>query len=284
MEVKQNELLSKYTTFRMGGVAKEMFFPEDTNDLGKLFNDNSEAFDYVIGGGSNLLINDKKEYEKVICLRKLNNQVEYLGKGRYYIGASIRLQKAIKEINKDGYGGIEYLYSVPGLVGGAIYMNAGRGAQYNKSISDYIVSVDIFINGNIKKMPREECGFKYRHSIFQTMPRVIILGAEFLFPEISQEEAQKRIEERLDLCRKVQDMSAPNFGTVFCHSNRYIMRIVRKIGMGYKDGCSFSRKTQSWMLKGENGSFEQAINLLNRVEKIHFILGLRIEREVKVWE
>lgn len=283
MKIKENEALSKYTTFRMGGITKKMYFPESVEELSALIKNNKAIINYVIGGGSNLLINDKKEFDEVLCLRNFNLRFDNLQNGRYYIGASIRLQKVIKTINDDGYGGIEYLYSVPGLIGGAIYMNAGRGKKHNKCISDYIQSVDVLINGEVKTIPKNECEFAYRTSKFQSMKGCIILGAHFEFLVAPQEETSARVKERIDYCKNVQDMSGPNFGTVFCESNKYIMAIVRKINLGYKNGCRFSSKTRNWMIHGEDGTFNQAISLLNKVKKMHKLVGKRCRAEVRIW-
>lgn len=284
MKIKENEPLSKYTTFKMGGIAKKMYFPENVSELVSLAAEDNNILNYAIGGGSNLLINDKRIFDKVLCLRYFNKELKSLGNGRYYVGASVRLQKVIKKINEDGYGGIEYLFSVPGLVGGAVYMNAGRGRKHNKCISDYIQSVDVLIDGNIKTVQKKDCGFAYRSSAFQSMASCIITGALFEFPDMPAEETAAKIQERIDLCRHVQDMSAPNYGTVFSDSNRYIMAFVQRIHLGYKNGCSFSAKTKNWMLHGKEGTFEQAANLLNKVKIWHKIFHLKCKTEVRIWK
>ena len=56
-------------------------------------------------------------------------------------GASVRIQSLLEKIKEFSLGGIEYLASVPSSVGGAVYMNAGRGRKIKRSISDYIESV-----------------------------------------------------------------------------------------------------------------------------------------------
>lgn len=40
MITKYDELLKNYTTFRMGGVAETMYFPENTEDLQLLYDNN----------------------------------------------------------------------------------------------------------------------------------------------------------------------------------------------------------------------------------------------------
>ena len=79
-------------------------------------------------------------------------------------------------------------------------------------------------------------------------------------------------------------MSAPNFGTVFCESNKYIMTLVKKLRLGYQNGCAFSGKTSNWMLRGKEGTFEQAMKLLNKVQKWHRMFGRNCRTEVEIWE
>ena len=283
MMIKENEPLEKYTTFRMGGNAKKMYFPETVDELCDLIKSDDNILSHVIGGGSNILINDQKEYEHVLCLKNFNKKMVAFGNGHYYVGSSVSLQKLIKTIQTDGYGGIEYLFSVPGLTGGAIYMNAGRGKKYGKCISDYLTEVEVLRHGEICRIDKTSCCFSYRTSIFQNMPDCIILGAKFKFPQVSRKESEMRIQERIHLCKKNQDMTSPNFGTVFCESNKYIMAFVKKFHPGYKNGCTFSAKTANWMLRGKNGTFEQAISLLNKVRRWHCLFGQKCRTEVRIW-
>lgn len=284
MKIKENEPLSKYTTFKMGGIAKKMYFPETEEELLTLVKENEGVLQHIIGGGSNLLINDEKVFGEVLCLKSFNTRFDNYQNGEYYIGASVRLQKVINTIHEDGYGGIEYLYSVPGLIGGAIYMNAGRGKKYNECISDYIQSVDVLIDGKRETLPKGDCGFSHRTSKLQTIPGCVVIGAYFQFPVMSKEESAKRIQERIELCKKVQDMSAPNFGTVFCEANKYIMALVKVLHFGYVDGCIFSGQTANWMLHNKRGTFVQALRLINRVKKWHKIFRQNCKVEVKMWE
>lgn len=284
MKIKENQPLSQYTTFRMGGNAKIMYFPESVDELKFLIAEKKGILAYVIGGGSNLLINDKRDFNEVLCLREFNTKIENRGNGIYYLGASVRIQKVIKIINKEGFGGIEYLFSVPGLIGGAIYMNAGRGKKHNKCISDYILSVEVYKDGTVTTVNKEECSFDYRTSVFQSMKDCIIIGGLFKFPEMPMEESAAHIQERTEFCKNNQDMSAPNFGTVFSESNKYIMSVVRAIHIGYKNGCAYSTKTKNWMLHGQEGTFEQAMALLNKVNILHKIFGQKCNTEVKIWE
>ena len=279
MIVKNNVDLSKYTTFKMCGTAKKMYIPESEDELVDLIN--TLHPEYFLGGGSNLLINERL-FECVVNLRKFSDEIKNLGNGRFIVGASVRLQKLIKSVNELGYGGIEYLYSVPGLVGGAITMNAGRGAAYKKSIADYILSVKVYHEGKILWINKQDCGFGYRHSIFLNS-NYIILSAEFCFEKIDSDEAKKLCVERINLCKKMQDNSLPNFGTVFCVSDPRIMKLMMTFLFRKQGHVRFSKKTPNWILN-DSGRFQDAIRLLRRVQNIHKILKKECRTEVVIWK
>lgn len=280
MILLENVELSKYTTIRIGGIAKKMLIPENVDELTELLQ--KQSIRYMIGGGSNLLINNR-EFEEVVNLREFNKKIKRLENGRFQVGASVRLQELIKTINSYGYGGIEYLYSVPGLVGGAVVMNAGRGKQYNKCISDYIVKITVLRDGKIVELVKEECEFSYRNSIFKNNSKYIILSVEFLFSEQLSEEGERLIKERITLCKNVQDNSAPNFGSVFMESNNRIMKFVKLLGIRSND-ISFSKKTANWILNRNNGTYEDVIKVMKRVELLHRLFGKKCKTEVIKWE
>ncbi len=277
MKCVENQKLDKYTTVRIGGIAKRLMTPESVEELAGLIREEKPSF--FIGGGSNLLIADR-EFDLVVDLKQFNTGFVDKGDGVFEVGASVRLQQLINQINEKGYGGIEYLYSVPGLVGGAVVMNAGRGKKYNQTISDYIISVDILRDGAPMTLNKEACGFAHRESVFKNSGD-IVTGCTFRFPQMSNEESERRKKERIELCKKVQDASKPNFGSVFCESNPRIMEYSRKRKIGGK--VHFSGKTANWIIN-EGGSFEDALSAIRRVEFLHRLFFRKCRREVIVWE
>lgn len=294
MKVLNNEPLSGYTTFGLGGVCKNMFFPQSKKELVELALEKENC--KILGGGSNLLINDAAEFDDVICLREFSDELYVDENGNVTASAAVRLQKLINFINDNGMGGIEYLFSVPGLVGGAIYMNAGRGKSFNCAISDHIITVEALCvkdnsfgkRGEIVELSAADCGFTYRSSVFHKN-EFVILSAVFKFPEMSKEESEKLKRERIELCKRKQDNSASNFGSVFCESNPKIMSMVKKLKLGNKNGIHYSGKTNNWLLNpngknAEKGSFDKTCALIKKVEKIHKIFGKRCKPEVIIWK
>lgn len=280
MQVKEDEDLSLYTTIRIGGKCNKLYFPETSEELKELLMHYPDT--RILGAGSNLLINDRKEFDRIICLRHfLKNEITLL-KDSVYVGAGVRLQQFIKVINENGYGGIEYLFSVPGLIGGAIYMNAGRGKGANEAISDYLVSVDVIENGKIVTYSKDECLFGYRFSVFQNK-QCVIISAIFRFDEIDPEEGVSRQKQRISLSRENQDNSFPNLGTTFCKCEPNILKMILKLSSRNEQGVHFSRKCANWLQNRGQGTFDEAINRIALVEKIHKIFGKECRCEYTIW-
>lgn len=279
MIIFENEDLSKHTTIKIGGTARRFLIPENRKELIEVIN--SEHPFYFIGGGSNLLINDRV-FDLVVSLKMFDTSICLESDGVYRVGASARLQMLIKRINDDGFGGIEYLCNVPGLVGGAVAMNAGTGKKRNKSISDYIISVEVIKDGKIVTLEREECEFSYRDSFFKRHADAIVASVLFRFPPISLEESSRAKEEKMKYYKEKQDPSYPNFGSVFREANYYILLVVKKLKIGGK--VHFSGKTVNWMLNDKHGTYRDAVTAIRKVEILHKLMGQKSVREVITWE
>lgn len=284
IEVLYNEDMSKYTTVKIGGIASKMFFPKDVEELTSIIKAHPKS--KILGGGSNLLIANRR-FDDVINLRSFDASIIDLGDGHFIVGAAVRNQKLITQINENGYGGIEYLYSVPGMIGGAIVMNAGSGKDTGKSISDYVIAVNILDkDGTQKKLNAKECNFSHRDSIFRkNLGKFIVTSVEFRFDQIAPEEGKKRRNERIGFCKRTQDNTAPNFGSVFLNFNYKIMRLVQKIGLGNSHEVHFSKKSANWILNsGSSNNFDDAKRLIQKVQRIHKVLRKNCEVEVIMWE
>ena len=280
MKIETNVSLSSLTTFKMGGNVKKLYIPECEDELIDLLAEIPSPH-YIIGGGSNLLINDKKEFDAVISLGSFDKRIELQKDGSYYVGASVRLQKLIKEINENGYGGIEYLFSVPGFVGGAIVMNAGRGNSTDE-IGKRVIKVKAIVNGEVCEISRADCKFTRRSSIFKNSD-MLVLGGYFQFEKGEPSFFKELCKQRISYVKETQDNSLPNFGTVFYKSNYKLMKVIRFFSKRKSDKVFFSNKTTNWMLNN-GGTFEEAIRKIEQVKKLHRLIRKPCETEVIIWE
>ena len=280
---RENELLAEHTTIRIGGRAEKFYIPENESELRQILIKHQNAG--IISGGSNLLINDRKVFPAVVSMEKCCVELIWNADGSVYAGSSVRAQQLIRTLNQWGLGGIEYLYSLPAMVGGMVFMNAGRGGD-KKSIADHIISVRYMTrDGDIAELPAEDCHFEYRKSLFQDKDWVI-LGALFRFEPIDTIASEQRIAEQMERCRLNQDRRFPNFGSLFGRSNQKIMVYLQKHAKsenGRKSAC-LSSKSSNWVINRGEGTFSEVKRIIKKVRLLHKIAGQQCEIEVRIWE
>ncbi|AGB33676.1 UDP-N-acetylenolpyruvoylglucosamine reductase [Natrinema pellirubrum DSM 15624] len=211
---RTTEPLAEYTWLKIGGPA-EIAVPESKEELVQLLREcHTENRAYrLLGNGSNLLVSDDRINELIIKNTVACTDRQFDG-NVVSAGASVMVPQFINECIQHELGGYEYLYSVPGTIGGAIYMNAGRGAAHDKTISDYLVSVEVFSDGDTTEIPVDDLNFDHRYSSFQEHDDWVILSATFELPSQSQEEGREKAQQRMEKVNE-RDRSTPNAGSVF---------------------------------------------------------------------
>ena len=148
MKLQKNVKLSTKTTFHVGGYAKNFYIPESEKELIDIVTElyEKEEMIYLLSGGSNLLINDQRQFESVISMKDACTELVNIGNGSFYIGASNRIQRVITFVNEYGYGGFEELIGLPAMFGGIVCMNAGIGGENSTlfTISEFIKYVKVY--------------------------------------------------------------------------------------------------------------------------------------------
>jgi UDP-N-acetylmuramate dehydrogenase len=182
-------------------------------------------------------------------------------------------------MNKLGYGGYEKLISVPAQLGGAIYMNAGVSPC---SISDYIARIEIFHNGKIDWLIKEECCFSRRYSIFH-QNNFVILGAEFSMPKQDVVFSKQKIKNRWLSVKQSQDKKYPNFGSVFKICNSRIMWLLKILHPGF-GGAEYSKKTINWIVNKNNASYKNIRMCILLAVFLHKIFFRKIMPEIIEWK
>ena len=158
-------LMSKYTWFGVGGPADVMFHPEDEEDLGyflKMMPYNLPVC--VIGGGSNLLVRDGGITGVVIRLdTKYFRQIKISG-NEITCFAGVRNADLKKVMLEHELGGLEFLCSIPGVIGGSVKTNAGC---FGRCVKDVIARATI-VNGRGEKetVTVDDLMLSYRNSLF----------------------------------------------------------------------------------------------------------------------
>lgn len=169
-DIKEGELLSKHTTFRIGGPAKWFYEARNNQDLVKALEISEKLkVDYfVLGGGSNILVSDQG-LDKFVIKQSNNN---FAIDGEKVICESGALVVDVLEATlKAGLVGWAWAAGLPGTIGGAIRGNAGA---YGEGMGDIVTEVEVWLDGKVQKFSNQDMKFKYRHSIAKEKNMVIL--------------------------------------------------------------------------------------------------------------
>ncbi|PIT88113.1 MAG: UDP-N-acetylenolpyruvoylglucosamine reductase [Candidatus Magasanikbacteria bacterium CG10_big_fil_rev_8_21_14_0_10_36_32] len=169
--VKTNVLLSRHTTFKIGGPAEFLVTVDDNDKLaGLLVFLQAEGVEYfVLGGGSNVLFPDDGLRGVVV---KISSGKMRVDDQIIEADAGVSLTDAVNLATKNSLSGLEWAAGIPGTIGGAVRGNSGAMGQ---CMSDSIVKVLVWQDGEIKEFLKEECGFCYRGSLFKDTAGMVVL-------------------------------------------------------------------------------------------------------------
>lgn len=209
----KNAPLAKHTWFGVGGPAEVLYIPKDIDDL-KFF---IEKKPYnipltVIGGGSNLLIRDggvpgvviklDSPFFKQHTINKDNSITCYAGM------KNVELKKIILD---NELGGLEFICSIPGAIGGCVKTNAGC---FGSEVKDVIVKADIINEfGEIKTVGVNDLKLGYRTSLFPD--DWIILSITFKTLPDTKDNIAKKIQSQKEYRMQSQPLKVKTAGSTF---------------------------------------------------------------------
>jgi UDP-N-acetylmuramate dehydrogenase len=178
--------LAPYTTFRIGGPAR--YFCEITKESGLIeavkFASQHNLHIFVLGGGSNLLVSDSG-FDGLVLHIAIDSPIQTTPNGSlldYNVTAGTDWDAFVVQVCEQGISGVECLAGIPGSVGGTPVQNVGA---YGQEVADTIVNVRVFDleTDAFVDLPRDQCGFAYRRSIFNSTcrNRYIVTAVTFRF-------------------------------------------------------------------------------------------------------
>ncbi len=266
MVTLNEERLSDHTTLKIGGPAQRFYLPETREELIQTVRScAAERVPYfILGCGSNVLFPDRGVKGAVIKNTESCREISRSG-NFVSAGASVRLKDLVDFCVKNDLYGMEYLYPVPATVGGAVFMNAGRGEVQGLSISDHITGVEVFDGRKVNILSKEQCGFRYRYSVFHGKKKWVILSAVFKLPDQPSEKGLCEIEKRMAFVQKKQDLEYPTAGTVF---KKYFKDLPEL--KGYRIGnAQFSAKAPGWIINRDGATYSDVLRLIRYARFCH---------------
>ena len=281
-DIKTDEILSKYTTFRVGGPAKVFLTIHSEEELRNIFlalkKQNLPYF--VLGNGSNLLVSDEGYEGVILYLGEEFQDVEVIGT-QIRAKAAALLGKVARMAMEEGLAGLEFAAGIPGSLGGGVVMNAGA---YGGELSQVITKVRAMNpDGEVITLEKEELLLGYRTSIFKTKPFVILE----IFMELQKgdkEEIQGKMKEYTKARVEKQPLEYPSAGSTFKRPEGYFAgKLIMDAGLrGYRVGdAQVSEKHCGFVINRGNATAGEIKTLMSDVaKKVKEEFGVDLEAEV----
>ncbi len=263
--VEDNASLINYNTYKIKSSTRYLARPTNINELTNLVNyltSNNIKY-YILGKGSNVILSDSLYDGCIISLEHLDKiEIDDEVVTAY---AGVTLGILIQEVMQHNLSGFEYLFGIPGTLGGALYGNAGA---YNHTIYDNLVSVDILKDGNIYTLKKEDIKYSYRYTEFKENKDIIIKATFKLLKKDNKgtNEVIKEIREK----RSKLPLEYPNAGSVFKNPlNDYAGRLIEEAGLkGYQiGGAKVSEKHANFIVNTGNMTSNDLKSLINYIKK-----------------
>jgi UDP-N-acetylmuramate dehydrogenase len=175
----ENEPLARYNTWRIGGPARYLALPADSEDVVRaleLAQDRGLPW-VVLGLGSNVLVKDGGFPGVVIRMGKGLDRFEMKG-ATAIVGGGMPTPILARRTAEAGFAGVERFIGIPGTVGGGIFMNAGcHGAEFSEVVTEVTVMDP---RGKVKQLSRKQISFKYRATNLEgiVLEAKLVLGEE----------------------------------------------------------------------------------------------------------
>ena len=282
--IKEDESLSKYTTFKIGGPARvliEAKSDEEVLKLVRLFDEMKEDY-LIIGNGSNLLITDAGIERPVIVLDKNFSNITMIDEVTLYAEAGASLKSLANKALDLGLGGLEAISGIPGTVGGAVYMNAGA---YGSEIKDVVTKIRYIKDDSIAELDASEANFAHRRSIFQDKG-YIILGAYFKLVKKDKKDIEEEQRDYTQRRKDKQPLEYPSAGSVFKRpEGYYASKLIEDAGLKgiAVGGAMVSKKHSGFIINTGSASFDDVVTLIEKVKAIVLEkFAVSLEEEIRI--
>ncbi len=278
--------LKKSNWFNIGGKTKAYFKPESLNELISFLREFGKTEKYfVLGAGSNILINDGVFNGVVIKLGKNFSNISLLPNKTIVAGSATTDKNLSSFASENNIGGLEFLSCIPGTVGGGLKMNSGC---FKKEFKDILVSVQaIDRNGEIITIEASKINFSYRENDLDK--NLIFLSGSFK----GECKEKKKIQEYIKIIKSKKDYTQPTkiktggstFKNPIKQTNEKVWELIKKsVPLDTKFGdAEISKKHCNFFVNKNNATFKDMKNLIEFVKKnVKLKTGINIETEIEI--
>ena len=286
LRVARDEPMSRHTSFRIGGPARRMAFPDRAEQLAALldFAGRCGARPLVIGNGTNLLAADQGLDRLVVHTAGLSRVEEGEEPCTVLAEAGASLARAAEFACRRGLSGLEFAHGIPGSVGGAVCMNAGA---YGGEMRQVLRGAEVLLPGEgVRFLPVEELRLGYRRSILTDRPGAVVLSAVFALTLGDQPAIRERMRELMERRRASQPLDLPSAGSTFKRPAGYFAgTLIDRCGLKglTVGGAQVSEKHAGFVVNRGGATCADVTELIRRVrERVYAKTGVTLEPEVKI--
>ena len=285
-----NQPLAPFTWLRVGGPAQVLYTPADTEDLAYFLKNLPEGVPLtIIGLASNMIIRDGGIAGVVIRLQpKVFGQVEVLEGARIRAGAMAADRTVGLKAAEAGIGGLEFLFGIPGSIGGALRMNAGTRSNTNPEIEGetrerFVSATAVTRAGEIVTLSAEDMKFEYRASrVAEGTVFTEVLLQGFVKPAEAVQETNRKVQEHRE---RDQETKVRTAGSTFKNPPGHSSwKLIDAAGCrGLRVGQVRMSEKHANFLVAEEGATAAEIEALGELvrARVKATSGVELEWEVK---
>lgn len=281
----QNEPMAKHTTFKIGGNASLVVYPESETQISEFVKAAKQAGIRLItiGNGSNLLVDDDGIDACVMILDEHFSDIKLIDEETIYASAGAMLIKVCRFAYENGLSGLEFAYGIPGTCGGGAFMNAGA---YGGEMKDVLVKCShIDKDGNIGCLENDDLKLSYRHSAYYDND-CIITGLYLKLKKGDKAEIKEKMDDLISRRRNKQPLEFPSAGSTFKRPEGYFAgALIEDCGLRGRSvgGAQVSEKHCGFVINKGGATCRDVLELCKICsDTVYDKKGVKLEMEIRV--
>ena len=281
-EIRQNEPMSRHTSWRVGGPAEVFFKPAGLDDLAAFLRDlHKDVPVFWFGLGSNLLVRDGGLPGVVIATAGVFNKLERSGEHQVRAGSSVPCTQLARQCIRWDLGPSEFFAGIPGAVGGALAMNAGAHGGETWERVRSVTTIDR--KGEVRQ--RTPGDFKVAYRSVSGPANEWFVEAEFAFdPDIRP--SMDTLKTMLARRKNTQPLGLPSCGSVFRNPpGDHAARLIEAAGLkGHRiGGAEVSTKHANFIINRDKATANDIERLIAFVqESVKAQSAIELQHEVRI--
>lgn len=285
--VRENVILSSYSSFGIGGPARYFITAQTTSQLVRAIRAarSTGIKFFVLGGGSNILFDDAGFSGMVI---KDKTDKFRINGGIVSALSGTIVDRLVDATVAEGLGGMEYAAGIQGTIGGAVHGNAGA---FGHAINEILDSAVILTEADkIEVADNEYFKFAYRSSKLCSKEDTVLSVRLRLRPEDPSQLAEI-VKDRRKFRQERHPVGIGTAGSVFKNIRSLEKpqevtpagRLLDEAGMrGMRvGGAEVFEKHCNIIVNRDNAKSEDVLKLMDKMKKAVFDkFGIDLEREI----